>query len=132
MVSFVRLICVYTIKEYKTAFHARRIFMKDEIFISEWDKESARVHFSDKDLPEVRNAMSEDISTKRRRRAVTRVIQNSLLNLRVLRHKRRAFDPDQAEPSRRPSPQERLLLKLSNNAIHWINLYTPVNHNWFS
>ena len=64
MVSFVRLICVYTIKEYKTAFHAQRIFVKDEIFISEWDKESARVHFSDKDLPEVRNAMSEDIFNK--------------------------------------------------------------------
>ena len=100
MVSFVRLICVYTIKEYKTAFHARRIFMKDEIFISEWDKESARVHFSDKDLPEARNAMSEDISTKRRRRAVTRVIQNSLLNLRFSRHKRRTrvLDPDRAQP----------------------------------
>ena len=53
MVTFVCLICVYTIKEYKTAFHARRINVKDEIFILEWDKESARVHFSDKDLPEV-------------------------------------------------------------------------------
>ena len=61
MVIFVRLICVYTIKEYKTAFHARRIFEKDEIFISEWDKEKARIHFSDKDLPEVRSAMREDI-----------------------------------------------------------------------
>ena len=50
MVTFVCLICVYTIKEYKTAFHARRINVKDEIFISEWDKENARVHFSDKDL----------------------------------------------------------------------------------
>ena len=64
MVTFVCLICVYTIKEYKTAFHARRINVKDEIFILEWDKESARVHFSDKDLPEVRNAMSEDIFNK--------------------------------------------------------------------
>ena len=61
MVIFVRLICVYTIKEYKTAFHARRINVKDEIFISEWDKENARGHFSDNDLPEARNAMSEDI-----------------------------------------------------------------------
>ena len=61
MVSFVRLICVYTIKEYKTAFHARRINVKDEIFISEWDKENARIHFSDKDLSEARNGMSEDI-----------------------------------------------------------------------
>ena len=64
MVTFVCLICVYTIKEYKTAFHARRINVKDEIFILGWDKESARVHFSDKDLPEVRNAMSEDIFNK--------------------------------------------------------------------
>ena len=64
MVTFVCLICVYTIKEYKTAFHARRINVKDEIFILEWDKESARVHFSDKDLPEVRNAMGEDIFNK--------------------------------------------------------------------
>ena len=61
MVIFVRLICIYTIKEYKTTFHARRINEKDEIIISEWDKENARVHFSDKDLPKVRNAMSEDI-----------------------------------------------------------------------
>jgi len=35
--------------------------VKDEIFISERDKENARVYFSDKDLPEVPNAMSEDI-----------------------------------------------------------------------
>ena len=61
MVIFVRLFFVNTIKEYKTAFHARPINVIDEIFISEWDKENARVHFSDKELPEVRNAMSEDI-----------------------------------------------------------------------
>ena len=61
MVTFVWSICVYTIKEYKTAFHARRINVKDEIFISEWDKENARVHFSDKDLSEAGNGMSEDI-----------------------------------------------------------------------
>ena len=61
MVTFVCLICVYTIKEYKTAFHARRINVKDEIFISEWDKENARIYFSDKDLSEIRNAMTEDI-----------------------------------------------------------------------
>ena len=61
IVIFVRLICVYTIKEYKTTFHARRINVKDEIFISEWDKENARIHFGDKDLSELRNAMTEDI-----------------------------------------------------------------------
>ena len=62
MVTFVCFICVNTIKkEYKTAFHARRINVKDEIFISEWDKENARIHFGDKDLSELRNAMTEDI-----------------------------------------------------------------------
>ena len=61
MVTFLCSICVYTIKEYKTAFHARRINVKDEIFISEWDKENARIYFSDKDLSEIRNAMTEDI-----------------------------------------------------------------------
>ena len=61
MVIFVRLICLYTIKEYKTAFHARRINVKDEIFISEWDNENARGHFSDNDLSEIRNAVTEDI-----------------------------------------------------------------------
>ena len=61
MVTFVRLTCIYTIKEYKTAFHARRINVNDEIFISEWDKENARIHFSDHDLSEIRNAMTEDI-----------------------------------------------------------------------
>ena len=68
-------------------------------------------------------------STQRRRRAVTCVIQNSLLNLRFSRHKRRTrvLDPDRAQPCWRPWPQERPLLKLSNNAIHWINLYTADN-----
>ena len=61
MVIFVRLICLYTIKEYKTAFHARRINVKDEIFISEWDNENARIHFSDNDLSKIRNAVTEDI-----------------------------------------------------------------------
>ena len=101
MVTFVCFICVNTIKEYKTAFHARRINVKDEIFISEWDKENARIHFSDKDLSEIRNAMTEDISTQTRRRAVAYVIQNSLLNLRFSRRKRRTrvLDPDRVQPS---------------------------------
>ena len=50
------------------------------------------------------------------------------------RHKRRTrvLDPDRAQPCWRTWPQERPLLKLPNNAIHWINLYTADNTIGFS
>ena len=104
------------------------------MLIWQWDKENVRVLFSDKDLSEIRNSMGEDISnSKSKHRQDVRdsryTKHHSLLKLRFSRHKRRTrvLDPDRVQPSWRTWPQDRPLLKLSNNAIHWINLYTADN-----
>ena len=78
--------CVYTIKYYKTAFQARLINVKDEMFIWEWDKENVRVPFSDKDLSGIQNAMSEEIwNSKGKTQARHLWLKNrSLLNLTPL------------------------------------------------
>ena len=64
--------------------------VKYEIFISELDKENARVPFSDKDLSEIRNAMSEDIfNTDNTSRGDSRYT-SAVLGV---------LDPDRAQPS---------------------------------
>ena len=69
------------------------------MFIWEWGKENVRVTFSDKDLSEIRNAISEDISnSKSKNRQDVRdsryTKHHSLFNLCFLRHKLTSYSID--------------------------------------
>ena len=77
------------------------------MFIREWGKDNVPVPFSDKDLSEIRNAMSEDISnSKSKHRQDVHdsryTKKHSFLNLRFPRRFRATnavLDPDWAQPS---------------------------------
>ena len=69
------------------------------MFIWEWGKENVRVTFSDKDLSEIRNAISEDISNSKSKhkqdvRDSRYTKHHSLFNLCFPRHKLTPYSID--------------------------------------
>ena len=76
--------------------------------IWKWGKENVQVLFSDKDLSEIRNAMSEDILIALN---IPKTIHCLIFTFRATNA---VLDPDRAQPSWGPWAQERPLLKLSN------------------